>query len=154
MNTDNDMLLEVHKNLVVKILQRHKSNNYSQCSICDSAILDLRELATTLYSIYVETDDSEDELIGEFGEQCFELFREIVDFGFHEDCFRNEDFTNKWFEENEYRFSQKLSDEFFEAVYFKPYKDVVLKTDSSCGCFKKSSCVNGAPLNLGLERGH
>jgi hypothetical protein len=134
----NTITLNALRELVGKILQRHKSNNFSQCSKCGSTNLDLRELAITLDGFKDESFSSEDEVLIEAGEQCGDLFREIVDIGFPEDCIRNQDY-DKWFQKNEYRYSQKLSDNYDDAIFFKPFQDVVIKTDDKCGCFKNPS---------------
>ena len=133
--TEDTLILNVPLILISRILTEHKSKNFSQCGKCSSVNAELRELAITLNNIYNENIDSDDEMALDFGEDCIELLERMIDIGYHEDCFRNEEFTYTWFEENEFRFSQKLTDDFCEAVYFKPFKDVVLKTDNKCDCY-------------------
>ena len=133
---NKSLRLKATKQVIGEILSRNKGNNFVQCSKCGSLCIDLRELSMTVDSIRDELHKSEDDDLLELEDQWDGLFDEIVEIGFHEDYFRNPEYAKKWDEENEYRYSQKLSDKWGDVVYFKPFRDVVLKNDDKCGCFK------------------
>ena len=132
---EDTIALKALRDLVDNILKWHKGKDFAQCSKCGSINSDLRELAVTLNNITHEAFDSEDEELLGIDEPCDILFRQIVDIGFPDDYFRDADFAAKWCEENEYRYSQELTDNFSNVIYLKPFKDVVLKTDNICECF-------------------
>ncbi len=121
------------KEVIEKILARHKGTNYFQCGKCYSIKSDAKELARTLYVIAQASIGSDDESIEEIGEKCDDLLSQIIEIGMPEECYNNADICTKWVNENAERYLPELDDYIDGDVYIKSH-DVVLKVDDVCGC--------------------
>ena len=132
---ENCLQLRATKDVVEKILAKHRGKNYFQCGNCYSIKSDAKELARTLYAIARTSIDSEDESLEMLKEECSNLLGQIIVIGMPEECYTNYEFYTKWIKENGERYLPELDDYIDGDVFIKSH-DVILKADSDCGCLK------------------